>query len=217
MCPPKQWAEYGMKTTVSHLLHCRYPFSPQQAAARWAPTPPALARKATSEAPLVPVEWLSRVDLIWDQRVEANVETTDPPAVDGEEEHLQQPRRRFYQDNGQPFDLRFFLRVSSTLARPWVNIYPNRLGPFKKQSPSDRCPPHLQNCQELATRSEEFGQLVFELPPGHEQPETEMVGLQRYIMVKLRFPTVDLYPRSSWWAWEFPVHPTHLQTVAAFR
>ena len=79
-------------------------------------------------------------------------------------------------------------------------------------------PPHLQNCQELATRSEEFGQLVFELPPGqHEQPETEMVGLQRYIMVKLRFPTVDLYPRSSWWAWEFPVHPTHLQTVAAFR
>ena len=41
----------------------------------------------------------SRVDLIWDQRVEANVETTDPPAVDGEEEHLQQPRRRFYQDN----------------------------------------------------------------------------------------------------------------------
>lgn len=79
-------------------------------------------------------------------------------------------------------------------------------------------PPHLQNCQELATRSEEFGQLVFELPPGqHEQPETEMLGLQRYIMVKFRFPTVDLYPRSSWWAWEFPVHPTHLQTVAAFR
>ena len=62
----------------------------------------------------MPVEWLSRVDLIWDQRVEANVETTDPPAVDGEEEHLQQPRRRFYQDNRSICD---DLRVSSTLAR----------------------------------------------------------------------------------------------------
>jgi len=95
-----------------------------------------------------------RVDLIWDQRVEANVETTDPPAVgDGEEEHLQQPRRRFYQDNRAIWD---DLRVSSTLARLRMSqhLISQKIGTFyMQQSPSDRflSPCRTGNKNEVAT------------------------------------------------------------------
>ena len=79
--------------------------------------------------------WVSWVDLIWDQRVGANVETTDPPAVGDGEEDLQQPRRRFYQDNRSICD---DLHVSSTLPRLRMSqhLISQKIGTFyMQQSP----------------------------------------------------------------------------------